>query len=110
MKEYIKAMFGEHAVHTAFNLILQDAGEPDRASFVGTTSHRSTMGFGFSKTHCLVLCDAIIRPHLVIESDHLRGVGLAGIVTSSSMCGPDEWLHHGRIIIDNMLHKEKGTK
>jgi len=105
MKEYAdimtKAMYGENARHVAFNVVLQDAGE-NRAAIIGTTSFASLMGYGFKKNHCLLLCDAIIRPHLVIESDHLRGVGAAGILTSSALRETDQWLEHGRILVNNL--------
>jgi hypothetical protein len=102
MKEYAdamtQAMYGVHARHVAFNVVLQDAGD-NKATIVGTTGFASLMGYGFKKTHCLLLCDCIIRPHLVIESDHLRGMGLTGIVTSSSLTGVDEWVRNGKILL-----------
>ena len=99
-------MFGEHARHVAFNVVLQDQGD-SKAAIVGTTNFAKLMGYGFKKNHCMLLCDAIIRPHLVIESDHLIGVGLAGIITSSSMSSPDEWVRHGNILVNNMPSRLK---
>lgn len=109
-KEYAdvmtRAMYGIHARHVAFNVVLQDAGK-NKAAIVGTTNFARSMGYGFEKNHCLILCDAIIRPHLVIESDHLRGVGLAGIITSSSMAGVDEWIRNGKILVNNLPSQRK---
>ena len=105
-----KAMYGEYARHIAFNLVLQDQGKENGkrlASFVGTTSFADVMGYGFKKNHCLVLCDAVIRPHLVIESDHLRGTGLTGIITSSSMSGVREWVRHGNVLVNNLPSRLK---
>lgn len=97
----IRAMFGMDARHVAFNVVLQNADD-NKAAIVGTTTFANVMGYGFQKTHCLLLCDAIIRPHLVIESDHLRGTGLAGIVTSSSMADVEEWVRNGNILLNNL--------
>jgi hypothetical protein len=109
-KEYTnimtQAMYGQDARHVAFNVVLQDQGE-GKAAIVGTTSFAKTMGYGFKKNHCLLLCDVIIRPHLVIESNHLRGVGLAGIVTSSSMSGVSEWVRKGNILVNNLPSRLK---
>jgi len=110
MREYVdamtQAMYGQDARHVAFNVVLQDAGEGN-AAIVGTTSFAKVMGYGFKKTHALLLCDAIIRPHLVIESDHLIGVGLTGIVTSSSMAGVSEWVRNGKILVNNLPSRLK---
>jgi len=108
-----RAMFGQDARQVAFNFVLQDGGkEKGRhiASIVGTTQFADLMGYGFKKTHCLVLCDAVIRPHLVIESDHLVGVGAAGILTSSSMASVREWVRNGHILVNNLpsrIEKDK---
>jgi len=110
MNEYAdamtKAMFGQDARHVAFNVVLQDGGE-NGCAIMGTTKFPKVMGYGFKKTHCLLLCDAIIRPHLVIESDHLIGVGAAGILTSSSMAGVSEWVRNGRILVNNLPSRLK---
>jgi len=110
MKEYAdamtRAMFGQDARHIAFNVVLQDQGD-NKAAIIGTTQFAKLMGYGFKKNHCLLLCDAIIRPHLVIESDHLVGSGATGILTSSSMADVSEWVRHGNILVNNLPSRLK---
>lgn len=106
-----KALFGEQSRHVAFNYILQrgDRHEPDKAAVIGNTVHARNMSFEVDPrfAHVLVLCDAIIRPHLVIGSNHARGHGAAGLLTSSDgIGGVDAWLRHGTIIIDNIKREE----
>lgn len=97
-------MFGAHAVQAAFNYVVQPTGQDNRASLVGTTSFAREMSFGGSEhgIHTLVLCDVIIRPHLVIASNHMAGRGASGILTSSDMASPEQWLAQGKIIHDLM--------
>ena len=100
---YIKALFGEKAVHTAFNYVVQNAGA-GKAAIIGNTSFSKEMSFGGVEhaPHTLVLCDVIIRPRLVIASRHLVGVGAAGILRSEALASPDEWLANGKILIKNI--------
>ena len=98
---YMKAMFGEHARHAAFNYILQPSGN-NNAAVLGITSHADKMAFGASleSPHILVLCDVIIRPHLVIESSHLVGSGASGVL-KSGFADIDSWLEKGKVILNN---------
>lgn len=101
---YIKAMFGEHAVRAAFNYVVQPTGQDNRAAIIGNTVFAQEMSFGGAShgIHTLVLCDVVIRPHLVIASNHMAGRGASGILTSSDMASPEEWLAKGKIIHDLM--------
>lgn len=113
MKEYAdvmtRAMFGEHARQVAFNVVLQDGDGEGRCAIIGNTTFGRQMRFDSKAPHVLLLCDAVIRPHLVIESKHLIGVGAAGILTSSSMTGIDEWVRHGKVLLNNLPSKYKTT-
>lgn len=103
---YVKALFGQHARQVAFNYVVQDpTNAENKAGLVGTTSFAKEMGFEARGTHVLVLCDAIIRPHFVIESEHLVGSGLTHILTSG-MADMEEWLRHGRVVLNNGFRKE----
>lgn len=101
---YIRAMFGHHAVHAAFNYVVQPAAQKENAAIVvGNTTFAKEMSFGGCDhgTHTLVLCDVIIRPRLVIASNHCRGMGATGILTTA-MADADTWLSEGKVIIDMM--------
>jgi hypothetical protein len=101
---FTKAMFGQHARQIAFNVVIQD-GEDGKGTIIGNTMFGREMRFGAKGTHVLLLCDAIIRPHLVIGSNHLRGVGSAGILTSSALTGTEEWIRHGTVALNNLPSK-----
>lgn len=76
---YIRMMFGAYAIKIPMRLTVQDQGE-GIASFVGISN--DTVRFGSAKTHQLVMCDAVIRPHLVLETDDFRGAGLGALATT----------------------------
>lgn len=101
---YVKMMFGNQAKQAGFNYIVQGAADDNKAAIIGNTAFANLMSFdGIKKaTHTLVLCDVIIRPHLVIASKHLLGNGAASLLTSSALSSLDEWLEKGEIIIDNL--------
>jgi hypothetical protein len=105
-KEYIKAMFGQHAVHAAFNYIVQESGtkDEDRGLIAGNTSFVEAMSFGGVNhgIHTLVLCDVVIRPRLVIASSHLKGSGASGLFKGMALATVKPWLDQGKIIINNM--------
>ncbi len=106
---WTRAMFGEHARKAAFNYVVQGTGQ-GRAAIIGNTSFADAMAFGgdHERAHVLVLCDVIIRPHLVIESRHLQGCGAAAILTSDALASPESWLHEGRVLLDNMPMRRAG--
>jgi len=93
-------LFGKGSRHIAFNYVVQGCGDSlDRAAIIGTTCFAKDMSFDGikKKTHTLVMCDAIVRPRLVVVSDHLRGVGITGILTTG-MAGMEDWAKHGEVI------------
>lgn len=99
---YIRAMFGDNAVHFGFNFVIQDAGLGSVSLVaVSRTGDGSPhpLRFGSEQTHQLVVGDAVIRPRYVVESNKWRGVGLAGLITSSAMTSPEEWFRSGKIIV-----------
>lgn len=100
---YTKALYGENAIQVPMHFIVQTAGERegfDCVSFVGACAYGkpNPMRFGSTLTHQLVKCDVVIRPHLVIESNHFAGHGLTGLARGP-LAGGDEWIEHGRILI-----------
>lgn len=101
MTEYIQTLFGKHALQSACNYVVQPEND-NRAAVIGTTSFAREMSFGGVDhgVHTLVLCDMIIRPRLVIASDHMRGAGAAGLL-KYGMSEAETWLKNGKIILNN---------
>jgi hypothetical protein len=94
---YTRMLFGENAVHVPMNLVVQQQSD-GIVLVVGTMKGATALAFGGTQTHQLLLGDAIVRPRLVLESNHLRGMGLSGIVTGG-MADWDEWRQHGRVLL-----------
>lgn len=100
---FTRAMFGIHAIHTPMNFIVQ-AYEEDGAIIAIAQAKVDDalfkrLTFGSRLTHQLILGDIVLRPHLVSESDHLRGSGLAGLARSGFQM--DDWVEHGRVLLHN---------
>jgi hypothetical protein len=83
-----KIMFGENARHVPMWMYVQDQGTQDGqryvsfvgASKVGADTH--PLRYGSERVHQFVLGEIIVRPHLVIATDTLQGMGLAGLATN----------------------------
>lgn len=105
---YIKMLFGDQAVRTGFNMIVQDAGD-GRILVVGQSSGNGShpLQFGSKRTHVLAMGDMVFRPRLVFGSDEFRGVGLNGLAKRAFL-DTDSWITRGDTIIDNesKLHRK----
>jgi len=97
---YMKMMFGENAIHVPMRMVVQEQGE-GIVTFVGSNRNEG-LRFGSKMPHQFVMGDVIFRPHLVMESNHCKGMGLAGIITSSSFADIGEWVRNGKTILDPM--------
>lgn len=98
--DFAMVMMGENAVQIPFNFVRQ--GEIDYGLILGQEVGNA-LAFGASKAHVLVKGDMIFRPHLVIESDMLIGMGAAGIITSSAFADLSEWdKPENNIILDSL--------
>jgi hypothetical protein len=86
-----RLMFGENARHVPAWLYVQDAGN-GVVTFVGSSSVTGTphprpaagphpLRYGSDRTHQLVIGELIVRPHLVVATDTLKGIGLPGLAT-----------------------------
>jgi hypothetical protein len=86
-----RVLYGEHARHVPAWLYVQDNG-PGGVTFVGasnvTGTHRTDQAagphplrYGSERTHHLIVGEIIVRPHLVIATDALRGMGLSALAT-----------------------------
>lgn len=101
-------MFGQNAIQVPFNCIVQ-ANHKENTTVavivVGGTPQAMGYTFGGKKTHQLIVGDAIIRPHLVMDSDHLVGTGLAGIAMSG-FADVGAWMESGKMLIDTGIRNE----
>jgi len=86
-------------------MIAKDQGKT--TTFVGGT-HDPQLRYGSELSHQLIIGEVFVRPHLVVESDHLKGCGLSGLVSSGT--SPEEWVQHGNILVDPMGQFIKGGK
>ena len=84
-------------------MVVQNAG-PGLVSFIGA-SKSIDMRYGSDMTHQLIVGELIVRPHYVISSNHFRGYGLAGMLTSA--CDLGEWIHNGGQILADHLGRLK---
>jgi hypothetical protein len=84
-----RLMFGENARHVPAWMYVQDNG-PGGVTFIGasnvTGTHRPApdatphpLRYGSERTHQLIVGELIVRPHLVIATDTLRGMGLTNL-------------------------------
>lgn len=88
----------DRIVHAAFNYVVQPAAGGNRAAIIGNTQFAREMSFGGTGTHTLVMCDVFIRPHTVITSNHLQGMGAAGIL-KKGLASLEPWAENGAILI-----------
>lgn len=97
---YTRALFGANAVHVPAWLYVQNTGS-GFVSFVGgskapTGSH--PLRYGSGRTHQLIVGELIVRPHLVVATDSLRGLGIAGLALGDQherVLAEGEWLVGG---------------
>lgn len=82
--DYARLAFGADARHVPAWLYVQHCGE-GLVSFVGS-SHTPThlhhpLRYGSGRAHQLIVGELIVRPHLVVATDNLRGQGLGNLAT-----------------------------
>jgi len=110
---HIEALFGKNAMQVPFNCIVQGGKEKGVAVVAavvvirGPEAERLLMGS--NKTHQLIIGDAVIRPKLAMESDHLTGTGLSGLAMHG-MADIDGWLKHGNVLIEHGIRCESPSK
>ena len=81
-----KIMFGENARHVPMWMYVQNQGG-GVVSFVGASRGAPAdhpLRYGSQREHQFVLGELVLRPHLVIATDTLRGMGLGGLATSGN--------------------------
>ncbi len=78
-----RIMFGENARHVPMWMYVQDQGD-GVVSFVGASrvgQDVHPLRYGSGRTHQFVLGELVVRPHLVMATDTLQGMGLGGLAT-----------------------------
>jgi hypothetical protein len=89
-----RVLYGENARRVPAWMYVQDNG-PGGVTFVGasnvTGTHRTEpaagphpLRYGSERTHQLIVGEIIVRPHLVIATDTLRGMGLTSLAVMNS--------------------------
>ena len=100
---YTKMLMGQDAVKVPLNLIAQCVDGVD--TFAGVFQFRHPNGKQLFRandgqaTHTMVMADAIIRPHVVMGTEHMAGYGIGGIYTSG-FTEMDEWVRSDDIRYD----------
>jgi len=77
-----KVLFGENARHVPAWMYVQ--GEAGLVSFVGASkvpTPEHPLRFGSQRTHQFIVGDLVVRPHLVVATDTLQGMGLSALAT-----------------------------
>lgn len=75
-----RLMYGENARHVPVWMYVQDGGN-GMVTFVGASNvgEPHPLRYGSVRTHQFIVGEVIVRPHLVVATDTLRGLGLAGL-------------------------------
>lgn len=83
--DYSKVLFGQHAVHVAAWMWVQEQGtegDDSFVSFVGASKVRGgvhPLRYGSDRSHQLLLGEIVVRPHRLAHTNAYRGHGLAGL-------------------------------
>lgn len=85
---YIRSMFGCNARRVPMWMKVQ--ANPDGTTmFVGASMQGNALAYGSTMTHQHIVGELIVRPHMVLESNHCRGHGLNGLAKE---CEMQEWV------------------
>lgn len=94
-----RLMFGEDARHVAAWMYVQHQGD-GTVSFVGSSrvDRAHPLRYGSDRSHQFIVGEMVIRPHLVVATDALRGYGLSALATNDHNFA--EMLQDGETLID----------
>jgi hypothetical protein len=102
----IRKLFGERACRIPLNFVTQEADRENGQYLVlaQTTlpAEAQTKLTPTQHPHHLVMGEAVIRPHLIIASEHLIGAGASGIITGGFHL--EDWVRRGTVLYDP-LHR-----
>lgn len=79
-----RVIWGEHARHVPAWMVVQDGGDTTvaLAGSSMTPGGPNPLRYGSRQPHQLVVGEIIVRPHVVIETEALRGYGFGQFLTS----------------------------
>lgn len=89
-EQSIRFLFGKDAKHVPMWMYVQGGSGDPLVTFVGSSetprqpkgrSWSNPLNYGSDRTHKFILGELVVRPHLVIATDSLRGMGLSGLAT-----------------------------
>jgi hypothetical protein len=98
-----RVMYGDNARRVPAWLYVQDQGTDSKGayvSFVGASRVADgphPLRYSSGRTHLFVVGEIMVRPHLAVATDALRGHGLSGLATAGHDIG--EMLSDGELII-----------
>ena len=82
--DYARVLFGDNARHVPAWLYVQNQGD-GVVSFVGgsrTPVPAHPARYGSDRSHQFIVGELLIRPHVIVATDALRGNGLASLVSN----------------------------
>jgi hypothetical protein len=98
--QQLRHILGDQIQHVPAWMYVQDQGA-GLVSFVGSSRAQTgahPMRYGSGRSHQFILGEVVIRPHLIVGTDTLRGQGAGGLVTGSHDI--DQMLREGEVILD----------
>lgn len=79
-----RVMFGENARHVPAWMYVQDLGE-GAVSFVGASRVPEPgphpLRYSSRRAHQFIVGELVVRPHIIVATDELRGSGLSSLAT-----------------------------
>lgn len=92
-----RVMYGENARHVPAWMYVQNHGQ-GAVGFVGASLVDGThpLRYGSDRTHQFIVGEVIVRPHLVIATDALRGMGMGSLYLGDHEFG--EMLADGEVV------------
>lgn len=95
----VRILFGDNARHVPAWMYIQDQGD-GTVTFAGASrlpGTRHSLRYGSDRTHQFMVGEIVVRPHMLLGTDALRGQGLAHLVRAGHNI--DEMLAAGELII-----------
>lgn len=80
----VRILFGDNARHVPAWMYIQDQGD-GTVTFAGSSRlacTRHPLRYGSDRTHQFMVGEIVVRPHMLLGTDALRGQGLAHLVGS----------------------------
>jgi len=92
----VRMLYGADARHVPAWLYVQDQGQ-GLVSFVGASAvPNHPLRYGTQFAHVFIVGEVVVRPHVAVGTDSLRGSGLAALATSDHSI--EHMLSNGQLI------------